>query len=391
MSYEAPSSALRDMVDGKQTEPDPKPQPQLQPEPEPVPQPQPQGVPAAAGAGHRAAAADDSETGALMGGAQAALNTVASEADDAVDACRRAKICVCGMLDFLVVLVVLILLIMVLVGSSGRTSCQTDTGIAILSDLGDLTMDLANSTSDMLTGDTSSCSDVASVAVVICCAVLFCGCAILSNLVKKPKSQRLVGQEGLPCKDKTDADASKERDDMHEEMQAILKKGKEEDTTREELNRLGKRKLKKRAAAAGASDEDIEAAAEKNTWKEDLIALVVPPETKVELRRAFNACDRADGELDGRINVSSLHAVFVALGADRKCTLEAVKTAVEEQADEDNFELRAVRRPKGHRMYPGQVEYELEYEIFENLMEGERARELFGGALKRQSTTAARG
>ena len=70
--------------------------------------------------------------------------------------------------------------------------------------------------------------------------------------------------------------------------------------------------------------------------------------------------------------------------------MEAVKTAVEEQADEDNFELRAVRRPKGHRMYSGQVEYELEYEIFENLMEGERARELFGGALKRQSTTAAR-
>ena len=395
MSHEAPSSALHDMVDGKQTEPDPKPQPQLQPEPEPVPQPQPQpeappeGVPAAAGAGHRAAAADDSETGALMGGAQAALNTVASEADDAVDACRRAKICVCGMLDFLVVLVVLILLIMVLVGSSGRTSCQTDTGIAILSDLGDLTMDLANSTSDMLTGDTSSCSDVASVAVVICCAVLFCGCAILSNLVKKPKSQRLVGQEGLACKDKTDADASAEREEMHKEIQEIKKKGIKEDKLREELNRLGKNKLKKRAAAAGASEEDIEAAAEKNTWKEDLIALVVKPD-QVELRRAFDACDRADGELDGRINVSSLHAVFVALGADRKCTLEAVKTAVEEQADEDNFELRAVRRPKGHRMYSGQVEYELEYEIFENLMEGERARELFGGALKRQSTTAAR-
>ena len=386
MSYEAPpSSALHDMVDGKQTEPNPKPQPQPEPEPQPQPQAEapPEGIPTAAGAGRRAAA-DDSETGALIGGAQAALNTVASEADDAVDACRRAKICVCGMLDFLVVLILLILLIMVLVGSSGRTSCQTDTGIAILSDLGDLTMDLANSTSDMLIGDTSSCSDVASVAVVICCAVLLCGCAAFRSLVKQPKSQRLIGQEGLPCKDQTDEHASKEREEMHKEIKAIKKKGIKEDKLRDELNRLGKRRLKKRAAAAGASEEDIEAAAEKNTWKQDLIALVVKPDQD-ELRRAFDACDRADGELDGRIKVSSLHAVFVALGADpKRVTLEAVKKAVEEQADENKFELRAVRQPEGP------LEYELEYEIFEKLMEGARARELFGDALKRQSTAATR-
>eukprot|EP01045_Picozoa_sp_COSAG04_P006473 COSAG04_NODE_319_length_16893_cov_23.060141_2_plen_152_part_00 len=104
-----------------------------------------------------------------------------------------------------------------------------------------------------------------------------------------------------------------------------------------------------------------------------------------ELRRAFDACDRADGELDGRIKVSSLHAVFVALGADpKRVTLEAVNKAVEEQADEDEFELRAVRQPKGP------LEYELEYEIFENLMEGARARELFGDALKGQSNAATR-